>query len=159
MKTNIIKQIKPYLAICLGVIIASGIYFAIDDEENYPKKNQSMQSIDPFALINRPYIQHLSHSLQSLHLTEEQTLKVRDIILSARSTVKIYVKGAAADKKALKSLWDEQYDSNVIAAIADKQGQLVSQTIQLRLHALEEMYKVLTPEQQVKFEKLMCLCP
>lgn len=160
MKTiNTIKHIKSYLGVFLCVIIASGIYFAIDNDEEPVTKIHRMRSEDPFALINRPYIQHLSHALQSLHLTEEQTLKVRDIILSAQSKVKTYVKEAASDKKALKSLWDEKYDANTVAAVADKQGQLVSKTLQLRLQALEEMYKVLTPEQQAKFEKSMCLCP
>lgn len=149
---------KRYLGIFLGVMLAAGIYFVVDND-NHEEKIHPLRSTDPFALINRSYIQHLSHSLQALHLTEDQTLKVRSIIRAAQKKVKIYVKEAAADKRALQSLWDEDYDAKAVATIADKQAQLVSQTIQLRLYALEEMYKVLTPKQQAKFEKLMCLCP
>ncbi len=105
------------------------------------------------AIVAGPQVETLKQFVQKLDLTQEQKDKIRMVVEAADAKFQTGMKSAEANSKALMDLCGDKYDAAKIAPLADAQGKLVSEAIQLRLEVRHSIYEILTPEQREELKE------
>lgn len=106
------------------------------------------------TVVAGPEVEDLKQAVQKLDLTDEQKQKIRDVMASSDPKFQDAMKKAEANNKQLRELCGDKYDATKVATLADAQGKLVAQAIELRLQVRHQIYEILTPEQREKIKKL-----
>ena len=90
-----------------------------------------------------------------LGLTEEQRDAIRATVDTAVSDARPVLEAMRDNRQALREAGDpESYDPATVAALAETQGDLVAELIQLKTATRADVFGILTPEQVEAIEDL-----
>ena len=103
-----------------------------------------------------PAVEQLSRALRKLDLGEEQKTSIRAVFKQLRTDVRPIMQETKAGHEQLKALTRaSEYDETAIAALADKEGDLVAQRVMLTSKALSNALGHLTEEQKIQLDTMM----
>lgn len=93
--------------------------------------------------------------LHKLDLTDQQRSQVRDIMQKSRPQYQTLRTQMRDNQRRLMQINpDDPNYTNVVSQVAQANGQVVTQMIQLRSQERADIYKVLTPEQKQKLQTM-----
>lgn len=99
---------------------------------------------------------HGDRFLRGLDLTDQQRDKIFEIRHAAAPKMREQAKALRGTRGEFSKLaLSSDYDAAKVKALADRNAQAISEMAQLRAQSMNEIYKVLTPEQQAKVQERM----
>jgi Spy/CpxP family protein refolding chaperone len=131
---------------------ATGMAMAQDTGEAAGKKNHRHQRGNQAM----PAVEKLSRALRKLDLSDEQKTSIHAIFKQVRADIRPLVKETKAERKQLKVLtMASEYDAPTIAAIAQKEGDLLAQRRMLTSKAFADALGYLTEEQRTQLDTMI----
>ncbi|MBC7908902.1 MAG: Spy/CpxP family protein refolding chaperone [Pyrinomonadaceae bacterium] len=142
------------IAISAVLLITAGAVFAL------------ARTGDPTGLDNiaaqavskegHPFIRRMMNRIADrLDLSEEQRQQVKTILENERPTVEPLVRSLIATKQELREATSNgKFNEEQVRALADRQGQTMSQLIVEKERVKAQIYNILTPEQRAEAEKM-----
>lgn len=132
-------------------LMAVGLVNALADEtvvvQNVPNGTE-------VTVVSGQEVETLKEAVKQLDLTKEQKEKIRAVVEAANPKFNQGMQAAEANSKALFALCGPHYDAAKIATLADAQGKLVAEAIQLRFQVRHSIYEILTPKQREELKKM-----
>jgi protein CpxP len=103
-----------------------------------------------------PFIRRVMNRIADrLKLTDEQKAQIKTILEAERPTVEPLVRQLVATKQQLReATTNGQFNEAQVRALAERQGQTLSQLIVEKERVKTQIYHVLTPEQRAEAEKI-----
>jgi protein CpxP len=96
----------------------------------------------------------LHHMLQRLDLTDEQRYKIFQIMYQQMPAVHQKMTALRKDRQALReAATSGSYDAQTVRRLADEQGKIHADLIVMRTQTRNQVYGVLTPEQQAQIAR------
>ncbi|MDT3679087.1 MAG: Spy/CpxP family protein refolding chaperone [Burkholderiaceae bacterium] len=97
---------------------------------------------------------HGDRFLRGLDLSEQQRDRIFEIRHAAEPKMREQAKTLRETRGEFAKLaLSNDYDEAKVKALADRNAQAISEMAQLRARSMNEVYKVLTPEQQAKLQE------
>lgn len=106
------------------------------------------------TVVSGQEVETLKHAVKKLDLTKEQKNKIRAVVETANPKFDKGMQDAEANSKALFALCGPHYDAAKIKTLADAQGKLVSEAIQLRFQVRHDIYEILDLKQREELKKM-----
>ena len=139
-------------AISVLFLAATGMAMSHDMDKGHGKKNHQQQRGNQ----TMPAVEKLSHALRKLDLSDEQKTNTRGVFKQLRSDIRPLMKETRAGHQQLKVLtMASEFDATAIAAIAEKEGDLVTQRVMLTSKALADALGHLTGEQRTQLDTMI----
>lgn len=132
---------KTLISMMLTGILLSSAAFADQSDTNGHKEKDG------------PVITRIKNFMTKLDLTSDQKKKLADIKTKSQTEKEALRTKMKENWMAMKEYVGSKYDAGKVKDLADEQGALVSQRIQLKMKTMNEISKILTPEQQQKVEQ------
>jgi Spy/CpxP family protein refolding chaperone len=104
--------------------------------------------------FNSKVEQRLKVILSQLDLSSEQKSAIHKLVLQAEPQIIQYTIRYNENNYVLNNLAEANYDKKKVDQLADQQGDIESQVIQLRMKMRHEIYEILTPMQRLKVKKV-----
>lgn len=97
---------------------------------------------------------HGGHFLRGLDLSDEQRDRIFEIRHAAAPKMREQAKALRETRGEFSRLaLSSEYDEAKVRSLAERSAQAISEMAQLRARSMNEIYKVLTPEQQAKLQE------
>jgi len=106
------------------------------------------------TVVSGTEVETLKQAVQKLDLTKEQKDKIRAVVETANPKFNAGMKSAEMNSKGLMALCGKNYDAAKVATLADAQGKLVAQAIEMRFQVRHDIFEILTPKQREELKKM-----
>ena len=99
--------------------------------------------------------QRLERMIEHLELSDAQISQVDELVDSQREEMRTVSRALRSNRDALQALMrNEDYDPTVISTLAQEQGGLVAQQIELRAAMHAGLMSILTEEQKIQAQEM-----
>lgn len=144
---------KIIIIISIVAVLVTGTIFAFANQRPFAQRHFGKRGI---ANNSEQFIERaLNRAAVMLDLTDAQKTQVKAILEAEKPVVQPLVMQLAANRKEMQEITSSgNFNESQVQAIANKQGQLMSQLIVEKERVQSQVYAVLTPEQRAKAEKM-----
>ncbi len=102
-----------------------------------------------------PAFEHFRHALHKLDLSDQQETDIKAAMQSLKKDMQPLMEDMHANHEQLRTLVTaKSYDKDAVAAVAKKEGELVTRRTILTSEAMSHMLGYLTDEQRAKLEQM-----
>ena len=145
MNKLIITIISTLLLTAAGTAIAQKP--AGEPGRKTPNHQRGMQAM--------PAVEKLIRAVRHLDLTDEQRAGVRAVMQGLKQDVRpIMMETKAGYEQLQKLVKAASYNEEAVAALAQKEGDLVAERVMITSQALSKIYNLLTDEQRTELEAM-----